>query len=64
MKGKIARWFDFRGYGFIDVEGQEKDLFVHTNDVTSVSSPEVGDEVEFEVGESYKGPKAINVKIV
>ena len=64
MKGKIARWFGFRGYGFIDVEGQEKDLFVHTSDIKSGSIPEVGDEVEFEVSESDKGPRAVNVEIV
>lgn len=64
MKGKIARWFESRGYGFIDVEGQEKDLFVHTNDVKGISSPKVGDTVEFEIKETYKGPRAVNVEIV
>jgi len=64
MKGKIARWLDSRGYGFINVEGQEKDIFVHTNDVKGSSSPKIGDEVEFEVRESDKGPRAVNVEIV
>jgi cold shock CspA family protein len=63
MKGKIARWFNFRGFGFIDVEGQEKDVFVHTNDIKGNSSPEIGDIVEFEVEESHKGQRAVNVKI-
>lgn len=64
MKGKIARWFDYRGFGFIDVEGQEKDLFVHSSDIEGDASPQAGDEVEFEIGESDKGPRAVNVKIV
>ena len=63
MKGTIAKWFDYRGFGFIDVEGQEKDIFVHTSDVKGYSSPQVGDSVEFEVTESYKGPRAVNVEI-
>ena len=63
MKGKIARWFNFRGFGFIDVEGQEKDIFVHTSDVKGDSSPIIGDTVEFEVTESNKGPRAVNVEI-
>ena len=63
MKGTIAKWFDHRGFGFINVEGQEKDIFVHTNDINSESSPKIGDNVEFEVQESYKGPRAVNVKI-
>ena len=64
MKGTIAKWFNYRGFGFIDVEGQENDVFVHTSDLQGISSPEVGDTVEFEVNDSYKGPRAINVEIV
>ena len=63
MKGTITKWFDYRGFGFIDVEEQEKDIFVHTSDVKGYSSPQVGDSVEFEVTESYKGPRAVNVEI-
>jgi CspA family cold shock protein len=63
MKGTIKRWFDYRGYGFIDVEGQEKDMFVHTNDVKGFSTPKVGDEVDFDIQETYKGPRAVNVEI-
>lgn len=62
MKGTIARWFDYRGFGFIDVEGQEKDVFVHTNDIKG-GSPKIGDSVEFEIQESQKGPRAVNVEI-
>jgi CspA family cold shock protein len=62
MKGTIARWFDYRGFGFINIEGQEKDIFVHTTDIKG-ASPQVGDSVEFEVQESTKGPRAINVEI-
>jgi CspA family cold shock protein len=63
MNGKIKRLLADKGFGFIAVDGQEKDLFFHANELKGVSFPELkeGDEVTFEVGESPKGPKAINV---
>ena len=64
MKGTIARWFDNRGFGFIDVEGQSNDIFIHVSDMTGTSTPIVGDEVEFDIRDTYKGPRAADVKIV
>lgn len=64
MKGKIARWFEFRGFGFIDVEDKEKDVFVHTSDINGFTAPHVGDTVDFEVRETYKGLRAVNVDIM
>ena len=53
-----------KGFGFITVEGQEKDLFFHSNDLVGVSFDElnVGDKVSFEVAQSEKGPNAKNVQ--
>ncbi len=52
-----------KGFGFITREGQDKDLFFHSNELQNVSFDELqeGDKVSFEVGESPKGPNAINV---
>ncbi|MCX6787099.1 MAG: cold shock domain-containing protein [Candidatus Kaiserbacteria bacterium] len=52
-----------KGFGFIKVEGREKDLFFHSNELKNVSFDELqeGDKVSFEVGESPKGPNALNV---
>jgi len=61
MKGKV-KWFDpQKGYGFIQKEDGQ-DIFVHMNDLEGGISLNEGDEVEFEVGEGPKGPKAVNVK--
>jgi len=61
MKGTV-KWFnDRKGFGFIEGE-DEKDIFVHRNSLTEGTYLNDGDQVEYEVGSSDKGPQAINVK--
>ena len=54
------------GFGFIRVEGRDKDLFFHSNELQNVSFDEVneGDTLEFEITEGPKGPQASNVSRV
>ena len=63
MKGTVARWFDFRGFGFIEVEGQEHDIFLHASNVNGTTVPKVGAVVDFDVQDGPKGPRAVNVDI-
>ncbi|OGG59229.1 cold-shock protein [Candidatus Kaiserbacteria bacterium RIFCSPHIGHO2_02_FULL_49_16] len=60
--GTIARLTD-KGFGFIKREGQERDLFFHSNELVGVTFDELreGDKLTFEVAESPKGPNAIKV---
>ena len=61
MKGTV-KWFnDRKGYGFIEGE-DEKDIFVHRNSLAEGTYLNDGDQVEYEIGASDKGPHAINVK--
>jgi cold shock protein len=62
MEGTIKNLTD-KGFGFITVDGEEKDLFFHSNELKGVSFEELrtGDRVSFEKGESPKGPNAVNV---
>ena len=63
MENGTVKWFNQRkGFGFIEREGDEKDLFVHKTNVEGDLND--GDKVEFEVGESEKGPSATKVKRV
>jgi len=64
MIGTIKTLTD-KGFGFISREGEEKELFFHSNNLVDVTFDElkVGDEVTFDVVDSDKGPRAEDVKL-
>jgi len=64
MEGTIKTLTE-KGFGFIAVEGEEKDLFFHSNELKGVSYEDlkVGDKVTFEKADSPKGPNAVNVSL-
>ena len=58
----IIKWYNARkGYGFI-VGEDKKDIFVHRDSIPEGVYLNEGDQVEYEIEESDKGPKAIKVK--
>ena len=63
MEGTVKRWLD-RGFGFIAVEGQDDEVFVHHTSLDGISELREGQKVEFEVEDGPKGPRATNVKVV
>ena len=63
IKGKV-KWFNpTKGYGFIEREDKEKDVFVHSS-ATQAASLQLneGDELTFEVESGDKGPSAVNLQ--
>lgn len=64
MKGKIKKYLSYRGYGFIEYEGSEKDIFFHSSNFQSTEIPGEGREVEFRVIDTPKGKEAVDVKVV
>ena len=64
MNGIIKTKTD-KGFGFISRDGETKDLFFHSNDLSDVTfdALQVGTEVTFDVVDGEKGPSAKNVKV-
>lgn len=64
MTGTVKKIVSDRGFGFISREGESKDLFFHSKDLSGVTLEELreGDTVTFEVTQSEKGPNAVNVQ--
>lgn len=63
MTGTIKKLVTERGFGFIAREGEAKDLFFHSKELSGVTFEELneGDTVTFEVVQGEKGPSATNV---
>ena len=62
-KGKV-KWFnDVKGFGFITLDGEERDIFVHHSSIKAEGFRTLaeGEDVEFELVVGPKGPKAENV---
>ncbi|MBI3632285.1 MAG: cold shock domain-containing protein [Candidatus Vogelbacteria bacterium] len=64
MTGTIKKLVSDKGFGFIAVEGESKDLFFHSNNLSGVdfTSLREGDAVSFDTETTPKGPAAVNVR--
>ena len=65
IKGKI-KWFNpQKGYGLIEREDKEKDVFVHSS-AAQAANRELNedDELTFDVETGQKGPSAVNLQKV
>lgn len=64
MATGLVKWFnDAKGYGFIQQEGSDKDVFVHYTAIQGDGFKTLaeGQKVEFELIDGPKGPQAANV---
>ena len=64
LKGKVT-WLNGKtGYGFIEREDKEKDVFVHASAVRDAGLRFLneGDELTFEVEDGDKGPSAVKLQ--
>jgi len=64
MKGKIIKYFSFRGFRFIALENSQEEIFFHVSNFPEQVQPEIGKDVEFELVETPKGKEATNIKIL
>ena len=64
LQGKV-KWFNQnKGFGFIEREDKEKDVFVHVSAVrdAGMNGLDEGQTLTFDVEDGPKGPSAINLK--
>ncbi|MGH9869595.1 MAG: cold-shock protein [Candidatus Polarisedimenticolia bacterium] len=67
MATGTVKWFnDAKGFGFITVDGQAKDVFVHHSAImgTGFKSLAEGQKVEFDIVQGQKGPAAERVRAI
>jgi len=55
--GTVAFFNDQKGYGFIETDDADDDVFFHMEDIGGPDLEE-GQEVEFEITQGDKGPRA------
>ncbi len=62
-KGKVKLFNKEKGYGFINMEGEKRDIFFHYSQIQQEGYKTVdeGQEVEFELVESERGLQAHNI---
>ena len=60
-QGTVDFFNDTGGYGFIDTDDADDDVFFHMEDVGGPDLEE-GQDVEFDIEQSPKGPRAANVE--
>ena len=63
ISGKV-KWFNgAKGYGFIERDDKEKDVFVHSSAAQAANMElNEGDSLTFEVENGEKGPSAVNLQ--
>ena len=64
LKGKIKWYNSKKGYGFIEREDKDIDVFVHASAVREAGLKFLneGDELTFDVEDADKGPAAVNLQ--
>ncbi|MFD4644466.1 cold-shock protein [Lentzea sp. NPDC058436] len=64
LTGRVVRFDDDRGYGFIAPDSGQEDVFLHANGVLGGGDVATGTRVTFRVMEGQRGLKAYDVKVV
>ena len=65
-QGTIKKLVADKGYGFIESDGENRDMFFHVSALADgeFDTLQIGQAVEYEIGTGPKGPRAENVRPV
>lgn len=63
--GKLIRWFDEKGFGFIKPDNGKDDIFIHISALRGMSrKPLIGDVIHYQISFDANGKtRAVNAKI-
>jgi CspA family cold shock protein len=61
VKGTVKWYSSLKGYGFI-TGNDEKDVFVHHEGIPQGIHIHEGDQVEYQIHDTDRGPKAVELK--
>lgn len=67
MATGTVKWFNgSKGYGFLSVDGEKEDIFVHFSQIVAEGYKTLteGQRVEFEIAETEKGQQAERVTVL
>ncbi len=65
-QGKVIKWYDDKGFGFVRATTDSKDVFLHISEIQRLSKrPEVNELVTYEIAKDEKSRfRAVNVAYV
>lgn len=64
MRGLVVKFDAERGFGFIRAPDEGRDIFVHVSEIEGNVPPAPGAEVEFDIEQTAKGPRAHRVRLI
>ena len=64
VKGIIKKLFRYRGFGFIEPDEGDEDVFCHRSEIKYEVEPLEGQKVKFTVVPHWKGPRAEDVRLL
>ncbi len=59
--GTVKFFHTGKGYGFIETEANDEDVFFHVEDIDG-PEPREGQEIEFEIEQADRGPRATKLQ--
>ncbi len=59
--GTVRFFHDRKGYGFIETDDADDDIFFHVDDLGG-EEPQEGQQVTFDIEQAPRGPRAKNIE--